>query len=110
MVAIIILSVFCFIFLCCLTISIFITINIARKYKTVVNMFEFYDSLLNELIQISATIDNEATTLLNNSLIEGIPEVKQIFMYVRKIRDKYRSLSKKYNNENKFGNKLFIEE
>jgi len=106
----VILMITCMIFLIALGITLMIAISLTKRYNVLKDMFNFYDSLLEKLIKISSQINYEATHLLDSSLIQGIPEVQALFLYVKEIRDKYRGLSKEYNKSNKFGNQLNIED
>lgn len=89
---------------------VFVIKALNKRYKILNDMFEFYDKILNELIKTATTVDEDATRILNKSLIEGYPEVKKLFMYIRNMRDTYRKLTKEYNNKNIYGNKVIIEE
>jgi predicted PurR-regulated permease PerM len=106
----IVLLIFCIIFLLAFLLVLFLLTSLIKKYRILENIFNFYDELLNKIVTITTSIDDDATRVLNTSFIDGNQDIKRIFMEVKKLRDTYRMITKEYNNKNIYGNKVIIEE
>lgn len=84
--------------------------TLKRQFDVLKDVESFEEQLLLHLIAISESVVQDVNKFFSESLISSIPEMQALMMYVRRMRDLYRSKIQEYNANNTYRNRIVVQE